>query len=898
MSDCEDDDVDDLLALMEETEKENEQDESKEDDEAETSHLEEEYLELERKMKEIKEKMKQKKGNSPESTKNISSSKSNSPPQITEPTKTKLNSPPKSSFLAAFADAPFANSVEKSPNSSATEKKKILSPVQQKTAKSSFYGSSSKRQVENNYSENDLPPQKRRRVANASQASAPTGHPFTQSLRGGAPGPRTPMSSMANLLGAPMGTKPALPHKAKPTAANEPVVVEIERYSRIRLKKCFVPGSEMQQRMTGKRFLKLSLIRSTMKITEDTDWVTIGVVAKQLDRQTAKNGKPFSIWNLTDLEDCTKTVSFFLFGAVHEKLIKQMGVGSVIGLLNPSIMPPKKDDAQNSFDSTPALTVDVAERTMHIGLSTDLGWCLATKWRNKQPAGKCLAFINKQVSDVCVFHMKSKYKKSSARRSELQGSVAAPVAKKFKDSMWNKVKNDQFFYGGKVYSATPNSVANSKKPIEPKVKLTKFLSNHADLAAEGKKELMERSKVMKALSGIDEEQSVSGCSDAFAEMLTSGDNIAGSRQYLNHLNNLKREEEQKKKVESSKPQTAAEFLKERGNLIKSKKVTAVIPDIKQPQKRSGSLLAQLKSNAGNLKTKTQSSTGGGYVSPADIKKMTADMVRLKKLELSKNASSPKLGSNAPKLGQGSCSDEIDLFGEWGTSKSTNSPKLNAELAKKKAIAKLRNDSGNVALQKSDPNRGVLKQVRNVQNSDNVKAKILQKVESNIGETKENQPKKLSPKNSKYGNMSKAEFDKILNSKSAFSNEIETSQLEEEEKYFNPLIRKEMMEKKMSETFEIPCKVVTCAECSYTFWGPHDRCKELKHHLNWRSAKKKFFECSKCRHRTITWETYPSKSCAECGSEKNWRKSSMLKEKDVKILDSEVLLIRGLYTGSS
>nr|XP_039258156.1 protein MCM10 homolog [Styela clava] len=884
-----DDDVGDLLALMDE------------DEEAETSTLEDEYFELEKKMKEIKEKMKQKKGNSPGRKKNENCS----PEETTETSQksspdnkenvTDSKSLPKSSFLAAFADAPFANTASVTNTASASLNSNIsrkLDSEKTKNVTSSFYGSSSKRQVENNQFETDLPPQKKRRVANTTQAPGPMGHPFTESLRGSVSSPRTPMGPLGNLLGPQFGAKSTPPQKQKPAAAKEPVVVEIERFSRIRLKKCFVPGVEMQQRMTGKRYLKLSLIRSTMKLSEETDWVTIGVVAKQLERQTAKNGKPFSIWNLTDLDDCTKTVSFFLFGAVHEKLTKQMAVGSVIGLLNPTIMPPKKDDPKNSFDDTPALTVDVADRTMHIGLASDLGWCMATKWRNKQPAGKCLAFINKQVSDVCVFHMKSKYKKSSARRSELQGSVAAPVAKKFKDSMWNKVKNDQFFYGGKVYSATPNSVANSTKPKEPKVKLTKFLSNHADLAAEGKRELMERSKVMKALSGIEEDHSVSGCSPAFAEMLTSGDMAAGSRQYLNHLNNLKKEEEFKKKAAESKPQTAAEFLKERGNLIKSKsKTTSNVTT--QPVKKTGSLLSQLKSNAANSRTKITGNNS--FVSPADIKKMTADMVRMKKLELAK-ISSPKLGANGPKLGDGSCNGEIDLFGEWGSPKNSSSSKNNASLAKKKAIAKLRNDTGNVVIQKSDPNKGVLKQVKNVQNSDNMKNKILQKVELNLGEKKENQPQKLSPKHSKFGNLSKEEFNKILNSKSSFSREIENSQLEEEEKYFTPLIRKEMMEKKMSETYEISSKVVTCVECSYTFWGPHERCKELKHHLNWKNAKKKFFECSNCRHRAITWEMYPSKSCAECGSEKNWRKSSMLKERDVKILDSEVLLIRGLEHG--
>ena len=53
----------------------------------------------------------------------------------------------------------------------------------------------------------------------------------------------------------------------------------------------------------------------------------------------------------------------------------------------------------------------------------------------------------------------------------------------------------------------------------------------------------------------------------------------------------------------------------------------------------------------------------------------------------------------------------------------------------------------------------------------------------------------------------------------------------------------MMELKMSETFEINSKVVTCHTCDYTFWGPHKRCKTLAHRLTWKDCKKHFWECS-------------------------------------------------------
>ena len=51
----------------------------------------------------------------------------------------------------------------------------------------------------------------------------------------------------------------------------------------------FIDANEMKQRMEGKLFLKLSLLRPTMNIAEDRDWTTVAIVSKKMDPQTAKN---------------------------------------------------------------------------------------------------------------------------------------------------------------------------------------------------------------------------------------------------------------------------------------------------------------------------------------------------------------------------------------------------------------------------------------------------------------------------------------------------------------------------------------------------------------------------------------------------------------------------------
>ena len=48
-------------------------------------------------------------------------------------------------------------------------------------------------------------------------------------------------------------------------------------------------------------------------------------------------GNQYSIWRLSDLADCDKVVSLFLFNKVFQELWKT-AAGTVIGILNPSIM--------------------------------------------------------------------------------------------------------------------------------------------------------------------------------------------------------------------------------------------------------------------------------------------------------------------------------------------------------------------------------------------------------------------------------------------------------------------------------------------------------------------------------------------------------------------------------
>lgn len=61
-----------------------------------------------------------------------------------------------------------------------------------------------------------------------------------------------------------------------------------------------------------------------------------------------------------------------------------------------------------------------------------------------------------------------------------------------------------------------------------------------------------------------------------ADMLSSGDNVAGSRQYLNHLKNLQKKKEDAKSNQANiKSITPAELLRQQRQMIQDRKKVKV-----------------------------------------------------------------------------------------------------------------------------------------------------------------------------------------------------------------------------------------------------------------------------------------------------------------------------------
>ncbi|KAJ8301914.1 hypothetical protein KUTeg_020901 [Tegillarca granosa] len=223
-------------------------------------------------------------------------------------------------------------------------------------------------------------------------------------------------------------------------------------FSGIRIINPKVSALDMKMKMADRKLIKVSRIASKVNTADlQGNWVTIAVVVHKTEPRTSSTGKTYCIWKLSDLQDCDKTVSLFLFGEVYKQHWKNE-VKTVIGLLNPNLM-----DKAEKVQQDLAFTVNHPQQILIMGYSKDLGKCAGVS----RAGNSCTNFINRQQGDYCTYHVKAAYKKSSSTRTELQGSFSGVTPKNMEKKGRSK-KDSYFFYGGETYT-TQRPSSNTKK---------------------------------------------------------------------------------------------------------------------------------------------------------------------------------------------------------------------------------------------------------------------------------------------------------------------------------------------------------------------------------------------------------------------------------------------------
>lgn len=241
--------------------------------------------------------------------------------------------------------------------------------------------------------------------------------------------------------------------------------------------------------------------------------------------------------------------------------------------------------------------------------------------------------------------------------------------------------------------------------------------------------------------------------------------------------------------------------------------------------------------------------------------------------------------STPKLARGFAEGDDVLFFDSSSPPPVMKLSPSSEVKKLAAIRKLL-AKGQV-LTKSDPNS-----IKRKRSSSTDIDQVVQRAEKDVlsPEVADEIEPAMKRHKEQLSYMQSEEFQKILKAKSKHTGVLKEAEVEIQEKYFEPLVKKEQMEDKMKSIKEQKCRVVTCKTCKYTHFKPLDTCVSENHVFQWHDAVKRFFKCP-CGNRTMALDRLPKKSCSTCGLFK-WERDGMLKEKRGPKIGSETLLPRG------
>ncbi|XP_054778824.1 uncharacterized protein LOC129286797 [Prosopis cineraria] len=199
----------------------------------------------------------------------------------------------------------------------------------------------------------------------------------------------------------------------KPENLNGPVYkksnhTEVEKFSGLRIRNQLVTSSELRERFSDIRFVRLPVIKNLLiGDTISGCWATVGVLTEKGSPKTSSTGKSFCIWKIGCLDE--SNISLFLFGDAYKRN-SQEHAGTVFALFNCAV---RKDAMGNAF----SLSAYSPSQILKIGTSVDYGVCKG-KRKDGMP---CTLVINIRQGIYCKYHKSKSSKEYSTMRTELKG---------------------------------------------------------------------------------------------------------------------------------------------------------------------------------------------------------------------------------------------------------------------------------------------------------------------------------------------------------------------------------------------------------------------------------------------------------------------------------------------
>lgn len=204
-----------------------------------------------------------------------------------------------------------------------------------------------------------------------------------------------------------------------------------ESFSALHLSRRNIPHTKLARAFDGKQVYPLPRLLKEVKAPTyeppdcESDFVVLAVIAsKSSPYDTRPKYKQTTSAPEDDDESCGRTkfmvmkltdlkweVDLFLFDTAFEAFWK-MTPGTVVAILNPTIMPPKTNRDSGQFSLKLASSED---SVMEIGSARDLGFCAALK-KNGQ---ECGSWVNARKNKFCDFHVELAVNKTRASRMEV-----------------------------------------------------------------------------------------------------------------------------------------------------------------------------------------------------------------------------------------------------------------------------------------------------------------------------------------------------------------------------------------------------------------------------------------------------------------------------------------------
>jgi minichromosome maintenance protein 10 len=223
----------------------------------------------------------------------------------------------------------------------------------------------------------------------------------------------------------------------KPDVDSTEASSTFEPFSSLHMTKRLLDHTKLTRTLQGKKIFTIPELLKEVKSPHydppdcENDYIVLGIIASKSTPKDHKNNPKSINSSGTDdssrpkfmavrLSDLKWEIDLFLFDTGFEKWWK-LTEGTVIAILNPGIMAPRKQDS-GAF----SLKVTSSEDTiLEIGTARDLGFCKSIKADGHQ----CTQWIDKRKTSVCEFHIALQVDKARKGRMELNTMVGLPGKK-------------------------------------------------------------------------------------------------------------------------------------------------------------------------------------------------------------------------------------------------------------------------------------------------------------------------------------------------------------------------------------------------------------------------------------------------------------------------------------